>query len=395
MYDYLFKIVVLGDNSAGKTAFTERICHPLFDSDTKLTIGVDFFVKQMRIFNSQVKLQFWDLVGEPRFMSLIPMYCSGACAAIIIYDVSDPYSLDHISEWANIVRSRRGNIPIMLIGSKLSSDEARSVPRHLGISTAEILHLSAYGEICSETGENVEQVFEVLGELLIGPEELNESNDLISANRFKINDYLELRLENEKSNIYVKGRLFNQCKYLLFNISNDNFQDYDDIKSIDEVAEKLDRSMERGRSNTHRISPSTEFWGHCSNLQAWYENNYDTRILHRNLAFPLLKALMNAGDKQAIRAFKEQLAFRLESGHPSVILYLVNQRYLRYLTKEELDTIVESPRFIRNIPNWFKIYNDFKSLPKWLASKIKRIVNDLKCPYCDSKVSNTSIQRIL
>jgi small GTP-binding protein len=392
MSDYTFKIVVLGDNSAGKTAFTRNICKNIFGTDTKLTIGVDFFAKQMTVIDSQIKLMLWDIVGEQRFRSLTPYYCTGANAAIIMYDVDNPSSFDHISDWADVVRSRRDNVPIVLIGSKLSSEESRSVPRQAGFSAAERFNFSTYEEICLETGENVDHVFEVLGELLVDQIEINDSCGLKSVNPFIINEYLEIRLENGKSNIYVKGRLFNQCKYLLFNISDENIQDYSDITSIDEVAEKLDRSMERGGSNNRYISPLTEFWGHCSNLQAWYENDYDTRILHRNLAFPLLRALMETGDKQAKRVFKEQLALRLESGHSSVVLFLVKEDYLKYLTKEELYSILESPKFIKNIPNWL---TDFNSFPNRLGAKVKKVLNDLKCPHCDSKISKTSVQRFL
>ena len=106
---------------------------------------------------------------------------------------------------------------------------------------------------------------------------------------FKINKYLTLKLEYDITVIYVNSIKFNQCKYLLMNISSENIQDYDEISSIDEAADVLDRSLES--SSIERISPEVEFWGHCSNLQAWYENDYNTCILHRNLAFPLLKRL--------------------------------------------------------------------------------------------------------
>jgi len=179
---------------------------------------------------------------------------------------------------------------------------------------------------------------------------------------------------------------------LLLNMSSDNFKYYNVIESMDEAAEKLDRSMEGRGSRTQYLSPETEFWGHCSNLQAWYESNYDTRILHRNLAFPLLKALAEAGDKLAKTVFKEQLALRLESGYPSVVLFLINQGYLNYLAEEELDTVLEKPKFLINLPKWFK---DFTDIPKWLTKRIKVKLKNLKCPYCDSKISHTSIKRFL
>ncbi len=114
-------------------------------------------------------------------------------------------------------------------------------------------------------------------------------------NSFKINDYFSLRLEGTKTIIYLKGdQQFKQCKFLLLNISKDN-QIQKKIKSIDEAQTLLNSELE-GITNLEEleyleISPEEEFWAHCSNLQAWYENDYNTKILHRNLAFPLLKAL--------------------------------------------------------------------------------------------------------
>ena len=154
---------------------------------------------------------------------------------------------------------------------------------------------------------------------------------------FKINQYLKLKLEGGRTNIYVNNRRFIQCMYLLLNIPVDRIEEYDEIKSIDEAAVKLNRSMER---NHHKVPPETEFWGHCSNIQAWADNEYDTRILHRNLAFPLLKALVDAGDPIANRKFKEEIALRYATGHPTVIRFLTQNGFLHYLTEDEFESIL-------------------------------------------------------
>jgi len=389
---------MLGDDSAGKTAMTKRYCYNIFNPSESLTIGVDFHVKTVEMNESKIKLQIWDVGGEERFRFLLPTYCLGANAAFLLYDVTKPSTLDNISEWTTIVRQRGGNIPIMLVGSKINlSKRTRQVSRDYAIQIAEANNLAAFVEICSETGQNVDDAFKVLTELSLERTERNQpviiQPELIPIKikpKFKINEYLELRLENDKTNIYIRNRLFNQCKYLLLKMPSDNLRDLEDINSIDEAAESLDRSMEG--KHMYNISPDTEFWGHCSNLQAWYENNYDTRILHRNLAFPLLKALVEAGDKIAKREFKEQVALRLESGYPSVVMFLVNQGYLDSLTKEELDTIFTNPAFLKNVPKWF---NNFKDIPSWLKSKLKAIFNDLKCQYCNIEINKKIIERIL
>lgn len=156
----------------------------------------------------------------------------------------------------------------------------------------------------------------------------------MSSKEFKINEYITLRLEEGITNIYVKFQLFNQCKFLLLEIPVTEITDLDDIESIDEAAERLDNSLEGNDKSTIDIPPETEFWGHCSNIQAWAENNYNSRLLHRNLAFPLLKALVDAGDPIAKRMFKEEIQKRLDSRYPCVVEFLKAEGYTDYLDIE-------------------------------------------------------------
>ncbi len=176
-----------------------------------------------------------------------------------------------------------------------------------------------------------------------------------NAKEFKINDFLSLKLQNNRTNIYVKNRVFTQCMYLLLNIPVDRIRDYDIIDSIDEAAEVLDRSLEGSRSQ-HLITPEEEFVGHCSNIQVWAENDYDTRILHRNLAFPLLKRLSDVGDPIAKKKFKEEIALRYSSGHSTVIMFLSQNGYLKYLSSEELECLLDDNKLpiLGDISNSFK-----------------------------------------
>lgn len=154
-------------------------------------------------------------------------------------------------------------------------------------------------------------------------------------NVFTINEYITLKLEDETTVIYVDGERFFQCKYLLLTFSKDKMEEYSEIDSIDKAAEVLDATLEREDPKSQLINSEAEFWGHCSNIQVWAESGYDTRILHRNLAFPLLKKLTEAGDPKARRVFKEEIVKRMESGHSSVTKYLIAEGYVNYLDDEE------------------------------------------------------------
>ena len=186
----------------------------------------------------------------------------------------------------------------------------------------------------------------------------------------KINQYITLRLEHGKTFIYVNGIRFIQCIRLILNIPKTDVHLYDEVDSIDEAANLYSNHVFQNRivrgpmarpvpNQRHDITPEQEFWGHCSNIQAWVEHDYDTRILMSNIAFPLLRELVKAGDPMASKAFKEEIALRLESGYPSVVQYLLNQGYLRYFTPFEFKTIIESTDLIKGLSSNSKVLSRF------------------------------------
>ncbi|KKK42371.1 hypothetical protein LCGC14_0530830 [marine sediment metagenome] len=165
---------------------------------------------------------------------------------------------------------------------------------------------------------------------------------------FRINNYITLKLEDETTNIYVNDELFNQCASILFQLPTNSLTFTKEIESIDDVIEKLGWSRE-GQDitiDTSTVSPEQEFRGHCSNLQVWAENNYNSRLLHSNLSFPLLKKLTEVGDPSAKKVFKEEIAERFEEGNQTVILYLFEENYIEFLGTEELDYVIENSELI-------------------------------------------------
>jgi hypothetical protein len=178
----------------------------------------------------------------------------------------------------------------------------------------------------------------------------------------EINQYITLKLENGKTFIYVNGKRFIQCIRLILNIPKDEIPKYDEIESIDQAVELQNKHLYQNRivmgpmarplwDQWHDITPEQEFWGHCSNIQAWVENGYDTRILKSNVSFPLLRELAQAGDPLAKKVFKEEIALRLESGYPSVVEYLINQGYIKHFTAFEFKTILDTTNLIKNLSN--------------------------------------------
>lgn len=166
-YDYTFKIMLFGEPKVGKTTLAQRFCFDIFNPSEGLTIGVDFYVKTIELHGKRVKLQIWVLGGEERFTFLLANYCRGANGAMIIYDITNMKSLDQIIEWIKIIREEVGDIPIMLVGNKLDLEESREFNIEVGIEIAKKYNLSSYKEISSKTGQNIEETFEDLTEIVI------------------------------------------------------------------------------------------------------------------------------------------------------------------------------------------------------------------------------------
>lgn len=174
----------------------------------------------------------------------------------------------------------------------------------------------------------------------------------MNEKEFSINNFITLKLENKKTQIYINGNIFLQCSRLVLNIPINEVENFSQINSIDEAVD-VNKTIwlnqivqgpeaEPDYDQEHDITPEQEFWGHCSNLQMWCEHDYDTRLLHSNLSFPLLKALTALGDPTAKRVFKEEIVSRFLGGNDTVKRFLVESGFLSYLGKQEISFILDN-----------------------------------------------------
>ena len=165
--DYIFKILLMGDGTGCKTAFVQRYISGFFKGDLRLTLGVDYYSKITSFKDKKVKLQIWNFGGEERFRFLLSQYSKGTEGAFFLYDITNRGSLDHLPEWAQIIRENAGDIPIMLIGSKLDLHKYRAISHSEGRLVAKEHNLASFLEISSKTGENVDKAFEIMIKTLV------------------------------------------------------------------------------------------------------------------------------------------------------------------------------------------------------------------------------------
>lgn len=174
---------------------------------------------------------------------------------------------------------------------------------------------------------------------------------------YRINDVLRLKLEKgrwdsegyeidygketHRIQIYVKDIPFRTCKYLLI-INPQDDDRFEEIESIDDAKRLLNSDLETKITPQElNITPEEEFWAHCSNLQAWAENDYETRLLHSNLAFPLLRKLMKVGVAKARERYSEEVLERYAKGTPQIKYMLLQWDYFDYIPFEKQISIIE------------------------------------------------------
>ncbi|KAL0362418.1 UNVERIFIED_CONTAM: Ras-related protein RABA1f [Sesamum calycinum] len=127
-YDYLFKVVLIGDSGVGKSNLLSRFTRNEFTLESKSTIGVEFATRSIRIDEKVVKAQIWDTAGQERYRAITSAYYRGAAGALLVYDVTRHATFENLERWLKELRDHTdSSIVIMLIGNKADLRHLRAV----------------------------------------------------------------------------------------------------------------------------------------------------------------------------------------------------------------------------------------------------------------------------
>ncbi|CAD6216967.1 unnamed protein product [Miscanthus lutarioriparius] len=136
--DYLFKIVLLGDSSVGKSNLLARFARNEFYPNSKSTIGVEFQTQKLVIDGKEIKAQIWDTAGQERFRAVTSAYYRGAVGALLVYDISRRQTFDSVGRWLNELHTHSDmNVVTILVGNKTDLKHAREVSTAEGQALAE------------------------------------------------------------------------------------------------------------------------------------------------------------------------------------------------------------------------------------------------------------------
>ncbi|MGQ4875846.1 MAG: Rab family GTPase [Promethearchaeia archaeon] len=159
---FIFKILTAGEGGVGKTTMLYRYLEGHFSSETKLTVGVEFFVKEIEIDEIECALQLWDFGGQDRFRFLLESYTLGAQGAFLMFDLTRFFTTKTLAEWIKILRTHNPDLPVLLVGTKNDLKDKISVDDDYCLKLKEELNCFDFIKISSKTGENVNELFEIL-----------------------------------------------------------------------------------------------------------------------------------------------------------------------------------------------------------------------------------------
>jgi len=161
-YDYLFKLLLIGDSGVGKTCVLFRFSEDAFNATFISTIGIDFKIRTIDLDGKKIKLQIWDTAGQERFRTITTAYYRGAMGIMLVYDITNDKSFDNIKNWIrNIEEHASQDVEKMILGNKCDMNERREVTKERGEELA-IEYGIKFMETSAKASINVEEAFYTL-----------------------------------------------------------------------------------------------------------------------------------------------------------------------------------------------------------------------------------------
>ena len=157
-YDYLIKLIIIGDSGVGKTCFLLRFADDNFTTSHISTIGIDFKIRTINVDGKNIKLQIWDTAGQERFRTITQTYYKGAMGVVLAYDCTNEQSFNNIKNWMKQIEAHASpDVAKILIGNKCDRED-KKVTTEEGAELARSYGIEFF-ETSAKTGDNVSEAF--------------------------------------------------------------------------------------------------------------------------------------------------------------------------------------------------------------------------------------------
>ena len=204
-YNMIFKIVLIGDTSVGKTNILSKYLKGEFDPKSKSTVGVEFGVKNFKIENNIVKVQIWETAGEERYRSITNAYYKGAKGSLLVYDITNKKSFENVEKWISDLKANADeDISMILLGNKTDLEDKRVVTTEEGKNKAEFYNLT-FMETSALNGNNIQEAFnELIMDVYKKNHELLENQAKVEIIRDKKTIELDKGEDNDTNEVKEK-----------------------------------------------------------------------------------------------------------------------------------------------------------------------------------------------
>ncbi|KAM9375973.1 ras-related protein Rab-8-like [Pholidichthys leucotaenia] len=153
------KLVMIGDDSVGKSSLMKRFTEDWFRHDIPATIGANFQIKPVKLDGKEFRLEIWDTMGIERFKSVIPLYYRGAKGIMLVYDITNRYSFENIRGWMEHVETHApSGVDKVIVGNKCDLDSQREVSKEEGQERA-MYYGVKFLETSAKASVNVDEAF--------------------------------------------------------------------------------------------------------------------------------------------------------------------------------------------------------------------------------------------
>ena len=158
-YDFLFKILLIGNSGVGKSALIMRFADDIFHTSFASTIGVDFKLRTVEIDGQKIKLQIWDTAGQERFRTVTNAYFRGSHGIILVYDITKSSSFESLDAWIQeLNKSAPVNSLRLIVGNKCDLEDQREVSREQAMEYSKKNGIH-YMETSAKESTNVNDAF--------------------------------------------------------------------------------------------------------------------------------------------------------------------------------------------------------------------------------------------
>ena len=196
----VINIMLLGNNSVGKTCFILRYADNIFNDVYLATGGIDFKVKYITLKEQQYKLIIYDTTGEEKYRSIALNVIKTAQGIILMYDITNKESFDSIPDWIRSIKEAKGdNFPMILCGNKVDNIDKRQISEKEGGELADKYKIKFF-ETSNKEGINIDEaVLSIVNKILIKRKKDNSDLDIVSDKKSSKLDRSAISVKKDNS----------------------------------------------------------------------------------------------------------------------------------------------------------------------------------------------------